>query len=139
MPDTQPGPIVVSLPVADRPTSSAFYREFLGQDPPGELQDDGEPEPLLFPLNDGVSLMLVPSGGFGWVIGDDLSVAERGHVEVLLSRAAASEDAVADAVAAAERGGGTVVTAAGQQPWGYVAVVADPDGHLWQVTAEPLG
>jgi len=139
MPDNAPAPIVVCLPVADRPTSSAFYRAFLGQDPPGEPRDDGEPEPLVFPLNDGTSLMLVPSDGFGWVIGDRHEVAERGHVEVVLSRSAESEDSVADAVAAAQRGGGSVVTVPGRQPWGYVAVVADPDGHLWQVITVPLG
>ena len=139
MPEVPKGPIMISLPVADRPTASAFYREFLGEAPPGEPQDDGEPEPLVFPLNDGVSLMLVPSGGFGWVLGDDHQVAGHGHVEVLLSTSVSSEHAIADAVAAAERGGGSVVTAPAQQPWGYVALVADPDGHLWQVITDPLG
>ena len=66
MPDSRVGSIVVSLPVADRPTSSRFYRAFLDQLPPGEPQDDGEPEPLQFWLNDGTRLMLIPRGGFGW-------------------------------------------------------------------------
>ena len=139
MPDTSPGPIIVSLPVANRPTSSAFYRAFLDRLPPGEPRDDGEPEPLVFPLNDGVSLMLVPSDGFGWVIGEAHDVASRGSVEVVLTREAESEDAVGRAVEAAERGGGTVVMPPGRRPWGYVALVADPDGHLWQVITEPLG
>jgi len=60
----------VSLPVAERPRSSAFYRAFLDRVPPGEPQDDGEPEPLEFVLDDELRLMLVPRGGFGWVVGD---------------------------------------------------------------------
>ncbi len=79
--------------------------------------------------------MLIPRGGFGWVIGEDHDVAERGTAEVIFSRKAPSQsdvDALAEVAAGA---GGSVVVPPGQQPWGYVAVVADPDGHLWQVMA----
>ena len=70
-------PFLISLPIADRPRSYAFYQEALGLEAIGELADDGVPEPLLFVLNDGVRMMLVPTGGFGWVIGDDRTVADR--------------------------------------------------------------
>jgi predicted lactoylglutathione lyase len=135
VPDKTAGSIVVSLPVADRPTSSAFYRAFLGRQPPGEPQDDGEPEPLQFWLNDGTRLMLIPRGGFGWVIGDDHQVTEAGHAEVVLSREATDEDQVGAWTHAAASAGGKVVDEPGQKPWGYVALVADPDGHLWQLIA----
>ncbi|MBM9461637.1 VOC family protein [Nocardioides sp. zg-536] len=125
--------ITVSLPIADRPASSAFYRTFLGQDPSGEPQDDGEPEPLQFVLNDGTRLMLIPTGGFAWVVGDDHPVAGPGQVEVLLSRAAASEEEVRSWCLLALSGGGRIVAEPNRQPWGYTAVVADPDGHLWQL------
>src|SRR5262245_44186016 len=36
---------------------------------------------------------------------------------------------VADAVAAAQGAGGSVVSPARESPWGLRAVVADPDGH----------
>jgi uncharacterized protein len=124
--------IVVSLPVADRPVSSTFYRAFLDRSPLGEPQEDGEPEPLQFLVNDGLRLMLIPRGGFGWVVGD-AQVASAGTVEVLLSREAPSEAAVRQLTDTAVSAGGSVVVPPGQQPWGYVAVVADPDGHLWQV------
>jgi hypothetical protein len=42
----------------------------LGLDAIGEPAQDGVPEPPQFALNDGVRLMRVPTGGFGWVIGD---------------------------------------------------------------------
>ena len=134
---TDPGPLVLSLPVADRPTSSAFYRAFLGQAPPGEAQDDGEPEPLQFLVNPGLRLMLIPKDGFGWVIGEH-EVASRGTVEMLVSREVESETAVRELTEVATSAGGTVVTAAAHQPWGYAALVADPDGHVWQIIAAPV-
>lgn len=129
--------IVVSLPIADRPRSSAFYRGFLGHDPLGEPQDDGEPEPLQFLLHDRTRLMLVPADGFDWVIGDHHRVAAPGRVEVLLGRTAADEAEVVTWSRLAAAGGGRVVVAPGHRPWGYGAVVADPDGHLWELTVEP--
>jgi uncharacterized protein len=128
-----PAAIVVSLPVADRPRSSVFYRAFLDQEPAGEPMEDGEPEPLQFIVNDGLTLMLIPRGGFGWVVGD-AEVASAGTVEVLLSREATDEAAVRRLAETAVVAGGTLLTAPGHQPWGYVAMVGDPDGHLWQVT-----
>jgi hypothetical protein len=44
-------PIVISLPIADRRTSCAFYREAFGVDPVGEPAEDGVPEPLQFDLD----------------------------------------------------------------------------------------
>src|SRR3954471_1766756 len=52
----------------DRRRSFEFYQQVLGVDAVGEQADDGVPEPLQFPLNDGVRLMLIPRGGFGWVV-----------------------------------------------------------------------
>lgn len=63
-------PLLISLPVADRGRAHAFYRDGLGLDAPGEPAKDGVPEPLLFVLNADTRLMLIPTGGFGWVIGD---------------------------------------------------------------------
>lgn len=62
-------PIVVSLPIADRRNSYRFYRDGLGLDAVGEPAEDSVPEPLQFALNDGARIMLVPTGGFSWVIG----------------------------------------------------------------------
>lgn len=59
----------VSLPIADRQRSYAFYQETLSLKPFGEPAEDGVPEPLQFRLDERTSLMLVPTGGFGWVLG----------------------------------------------------------------------
>ena len=75
------------------------------------------PEPLQFALNEGVRLMLIPTGGFGWVIGDR-EVAQPGQSECILSVMAAGE-AEADALLERARGcGAAVVTEPARQPWG---------------------
>jgi predicted lactoylglutathione lyase len=129
--------VIISLPIADRRTSFAFYRDGLGFDPIGEPAEDGVPEPLQFALNEGTRLILVPSGGFGWVIGDH-EVARPGHSECVLSLGTSSDAAVDELVALARRAGGQILTEPGQQPWGYAGTFADPDGHLWMITSEAL-
>lgn len=77
--------------------------------------------------------MLIPTGGFGWVIGGH-EVAARGQSECVLSLGVVSP---ADADAIVERAraaGGEVLTEPETQPWGYAAVFADPDGHPWMVS-----
>jgi hypothetical protein len=61
----------ISLATADRSRSLAFYRDGLGLEAFGPLADDGVPEPLQLRLASNVSLMMIPTGGFGWVAGED--------------------------------------------------------------------
>jgi predicted lactoylglutathione lyase len=129
--------VIVSLPTTDRRTSFAFYGEGLGFDAIGEPADDGVPEPLQFALNDGARLMLIPTGGFGWVIGDR-EMARRDQSECMITLGAETEAEVDGLVERARRAGGEVVTQPGQQPWGYAGAFADPDGHLWMVTSQPF-
>jgi predicted lactoylglutathione lyase len=126
-------PLVISLPIADRSTSYRFYRDGLGLDAVGELADDGIPEPLQFVVNDGLRLMLIPTGGFGWVIGRH-EVAPRGQSECLLGLGATSTEDADAIVERARAAGGEVVAEPTTQPWGYAGVFADPDGHLWMVS-----
>jgi hypothetical protein len=129
-------PFLVCLPVADRPRAAAFYRDGLGLEAGGEPADDGVPEPLLLRLNAGAELMLIPTGGFGWGVGDH-EVAAPGTSECILGIRAADEAGV-DAVVARVRAAGAVIVAGpARQPWGYEATFTDPDGHVWNVTAAP--
>jgi predicted lactoylglutathione lyase len=132
----QYAPVVVSLPIADRPTSYRFYSEGLGLDAVGEPAEDGVPEPLQFAVNDGLRIMLVPTGGFGWVIGSH-EVAGRGQSECVLSLPAATPEEATRLIERARAAGAEVVVEPEQQPWGYTGAFADPDGHLWMVVAEP--
>jgi uncharacterized protein len=129
-------PLTVSLPIADRHAAHAFYRDALGLDAVGETAEDGLPEPLQFALNEGVRLMLVPTGGFGWVIGER-EVAPPQLSECVLSIGVATDAEVDELVGRALEAGAEIVTAPARQPWGYAAAFADIDGHVWMVTSEP--
>ncbi len=126
---TSPQRVTISLPIADRVRSRDFYRDGLGLDVVGPLADDGVPEPLQFMLDQNVSLMLVPTDGFGFVIGR--AVADRGASECLLSMSFDTSADVDEAVERAVAAGAEVATPAADQPWGYSAVFTDPDGHAW--------
>ncbi|RAN73310.1 glyoxalase [Bacillus sp. SRB_336] len=129
-------PIIVSLPIADRHKAFSFYATGLGLSPVGEPADDGVPEPLQFHLNDGLRLMLIPTGGFGRVVGNR-EVAQSCASECFISITAGSESGVDELVWKAQQAGGRIVIHPSQQPWGYAGVFTDLDGHAWQVTAAP--
>ncbi|GAC1323060.1 MAG: VOC family protein [Mycobacteriales bacterium] len=129
-------PVVISLPIADRAVSYGFYRDALDLEALGELGDDGVPEPLQFVLNAGVRVMLVPRGGFGWIIAGAQS-APIGQHECLLAIGTATDSDTDALVAKAVARGAGLVTPAGQQPWGYAGAFTDPDGHIWMVRTEP--
>ncbi|HET8951700.1 MAG TPA: VOC family protein [Solirubrobacteraceae bacterium] len=129
-------PVTLALPIAERAAALAFYRDALGLEAFGAPGSDGIPEPLQFAVNEGLTLMLVPTGGFGWVIGDR-EVAEPWACECLLSLDAPDPAAVDALVARAAAAGASVVVEPAQQPWGYAGTFADLDGHLWSVVAMP--
>jgi uncharacterized protein len=124
--------MIICLPIEDRPRSYAFYQEALGLKPVGEPDEDGIPEPLQFALADDVNLMLIPTGGFGWVLGDQ-PAAPTGQSECILSLRVDSEDAVDALAAQAIAAGAKEVTAPIRKPWAYLTTFTDPDGHLWMV------
>jgi uncharacterized protein len=51
---------------------------------------------------------------------------------------AGTDAGVDELVERAQRAGAEIVTAPGQQPWGYAGAFADPDGHVWMVTSASL-
>jgi uncharacterized protein len=125
-------PIVISLPIADRPTSFRFYRDALRLEPIGEPVEDGVPEPLQFVINGGLHLMLVPTGGFGWVIGNH-KVAPHDVSECILSIEMPSSAGVDELLQQAEAAGAKIITEPTQQDWGYTGSFSDPDGHIWMI------
>lgn len=127
--------MIIALPIADRRVSHDFYRDGFGFEAIGEPAEDGVPEPLRFRLGSEVSLMLIPTGGFGWVTGGRPTAA-RGTSECLLSLPATDAAEVDALVARAVTAGAEVIMPPARQPWGYTGVVADPDGHAWQIATE---
>jgi uncharacterized glyoxalase superfamily protein PhnB len=127
----------ISLATTDRRRSLAFYSDGLGFEAFGPLADDGVPEPLQFRFGSSVSLMLIPTRGFGWVAGED-RVAPPGANECVLSVHARDEDAVRARYAAALAAGGASVYEPAQQDWNaFAAQIQDPDGHLWMILVQP--
>lgn len=124
--------IAVALPVEDRRRSADFYRAFLQSEPFGATADDGLPEPLQFRINDDTTILLIPSGGFGWVLRDARTVGAPEVVRAVVTWILGDEDSVRQAAARAEAAGAETVVAATTQPWQvFAGVIADPDGHLW--------
>jgi len=102
--------------------------------PIGEPADDGVPETLQFRLDERTALMLIPTGGFAWVLGNR-DIAPSGVSEVMMSMAAGSAEEVSTVVGRMRREGGEVLAEPTQQDWGFAGVAADPDGHAWQIIA----
>jgi predicted lactoylglutathione lyase len=122
----------VCLPTKNRVASHAFYTalKFVAV---GELGDDGLPEALQFEVSSGLRIMLIPTRGFGWVIGDRKR-APRGTHECLVAIGLPTDAAVDRLMRRAQEAGATIVFEAGKQMWGYGGAFTDPDGHLWQVS-----
>lgn len=125
--------MIIALPIADRARSFAFYAEGLDLDAFGPVAEDGIPEPLRFDVQ-GTHVMLVPTGGFGWITGGRETAAPDVS-ECLLGLGVDTDREVDDLVARAAEAGAKVVAKPERRPWGYTGVFADPDGHLWQVRA----
>jgi len=124
--------VTIALPIADRQRSYAFYGAGLGFDVPGEPYEDGVPEPLRLALGESVRVMLIPTGGFGWVLsGRDQAAA--GQSECILALSLPTRADVDDLIARAAAAGAVIVREPGEQPWGYDGAFADPDGHVWQI------
>jgi uncharacterized protein len=122
----------VCLPIADRSASHTFYTA-LGFSAFGDPADDGLPEPLQFQISGGLRLMLIPRGGFGWMIGDRKR-SPKGTHECQFLIALPTRAEVDDLLRRAHEAGADTVFGGGEQQWGYSGAFADPDGHQWQVT-----
>jgi predicted lactoylglutathione lyase len=128
--------LVIALPTADRSRAYAFAQA-LGLETPGELAEDGVPEPLRVQLNEHASVMYVPTGGFGWIT-DGRATAEPGTSECLLSLQVGMITEVDNLVGRVEAAGGRVVSGPEQKSWGYTGTFTDPDGHLWEAIVSAI-
>ncbi|MBT2502828.1 VOC family protein [Curtobacterium sp. ISL-83] len=133
----------ITLAVADVARSAVFYRELLGLEgsgvigteyPATETQAGGTT--AMFTLDDGLivsvygrddlakdsgaTLATAPSSAIGHFVGS------RAEADAFLERARAA--------------GATMLAAPYTRPWGmYSGFFQDPDGHLWEVVANPGG
>lgn len=124
-------PLTIALPIADRQRSFEFYGAGLGFTVPGEPDKDGVPEPLRVAFGDKVRVMLIPTEGFGWVLGER-NAAEGGHSECILNLTLPTRADVDDLLARAASAGAEIIRRPSEVSWGYEGSFADPDGHVWQ-------
>jgi predicted lactoylglutathione lyase len=122
----------VCLPIKNRRASHDFYTA-LGFVTVGELGEDGLPEPLQFEVSVGLRVMLIPSHGFGWVIGGRKRSPRDAH-ECVVVIGLATDDPVDELMRRAQDAGAKVAIEPGNQQWGYVGAFADPDGHMWHLS-----
>ena len=128
--------VVIALPTADRRRAHAFAQT-LGLETPGELAEDGVPEPLRVQLNEHAALMYVPTGGFGWITAGRVT-ADPSSSECLLSLQVDSDTEVDDIIGRVEAAGGRVTSSPEQKTWGYTGTFIDPDGHLWEAVVSAI-
>lgn len=128
--------LVIALPTADRSRAYAFAQA-LGLETPGDLAEDGAPEPLRVQLNALASVMYVPTGGFGWITAGR-ATTERGKSECLLGLQVGTTAEVDDLVGRVEAAGGRVASGPEQKAWGYTGTFTDPDGHLWEAIVSAI-
>ena len=128
--------IVIALPTADRSRACAFALA-LGLETPGDLAEDGVPEPLRVQLNEKAAVMYVPTGGFGWIT-NGRATAGPGTSECLLSLQVDTIGEVDSLIGKVEASGGHVVLGPEQKSYGYTGTFTDPDGHLWEAIVSAI-
>ena len=122
----------VTLATGDQDRSCLFYETFLGS--PARRDGSGV---IYFPL-EGSWLALFPRGELARYCGVD--GAGQGFEGVTLSVNLDSPEAVDAAAHRARTAGATLVREPGPVSWGgYIAWIADPDGHLWELVFNPKG
>lgn len=121
---------LVTLPVADRDRSRAFYVDGLGWQPVFDAADV-----LMFRVGERLVLSLWDRAGFEAEVGP-LRAGE-GHPPVALAHNVATEPEV-DAIVERARATGAQVREPRRREWGgYSGYVFDPDGVPWEIAVNP--
>ena len=133
----EPTRVTISIPTHDLARAFEFYRKGLGLPLATDAPEGEMPEPAEFRLDANTHLMIVPVGGFKYVLGRRTAVASPDMSECILSFALATNADVDHWAERACAAGATVESPAQQLPWGYAVTLRDPDGHLWMLTVPP--
>jgi predicted lactoylglutathione lyase len=123
----------VALPVENRVTAHAFYSALGFATVGDELEKDGLPEPLQFEISAGMRIMLIPTVGFGWLLGGRKRAARGAHGSAFVI-ARPTDKAVDTLIRRAREAGAKIVSEPTLHRWGYAGTFVDPDGHLWLVS-----
>lgn len=133
----------ITLAVADVERSAAFYRALLGVEGSGVI---GTEYPATETTAGGTTAM--------FTLDDGLIVSVYGHQDMAkdssvtlattpsstIGHFVGSQQQVDDFLERARAAGATMLDAPYTRPWGmYSGFFQDPDGHLWEVVANPGG
>lgn len=120
---------LVTLGVADIDRSRTFYRA-LGWETAVDMD-----EFAVFRTG-GALLALYPIGDLSRDLGEEVPSGHPRRTTTAIN--VGSPEEVDQAVAEALAAGASLLAAPGAAPWGgYTAIVADPDGHAWEVAHNP--
>ncbi len=121
--------MIVALPVADLERSHRFYREGLGVD---ASEIDGGMFVIELP---NLSLFLMSQQDYAGYAERAGSATSGAPVPggCIFSAAMGSRAEVDEAVAGAERTGGSIPGPARELDGGYLGYLSDPDGHVWEL------
>jgi len=133
----------ITLAVADVARSAEFYRALLGIDGSGVIgteypatETEAGGTTAMFTLDDGVIVSVYGRDDMAKDSGVSLATAPSSTIGHFV-------DSQADAEAFLERAraaGATMLAAPYTRPWGmWSGFFQDPDGHLWEVVANPGG
>jgi len=133
----------ITLPVADVARSAEFYRALLGIDGSGVIgteypatDTEAGGTTAMFTLDDGLIVSVYGRDDMAKDSGTVLATAPSSTIGHFV-------DSQADAEAFLDRAraaGATMLAAPYTRPWGmWSGFFQDPDGHLWEVVANPGG
>jgi uncharacterized protein len=133
----------ITLAVADVARSAEFYRALLGIDGSGVIgteypatETDAGGTTAMFTLDDGLIVSVYGRDDMAKDSGVSLATAPSSTIGHFVDSQADAEAFLGRARAA----GATMLAAPYTRPWGmWSGFFQDPDGHLWEVVANPGG
>jgi predicted lactoylglutathione lyase len=120
---------ILTLPSSDLQRSLRFYRDGLGLPTEGVAAPEYGGSHILFPLENGLSLVLFDRAELGKLTPGGAPQAGG----AILSYPAESREEVDSVIAAAVGAGGTSAGETIEESFGYHGHFRDPDGNLWEV------
>jgi uncharacterized protein len=123
----------ITIAVTDLKKSVDFYKIGLGL--PSKGIQDGNEEHCLFELDDKFSLVLYRRKEFlALTANPNQKVNSAGFI---ISHNARNKNEVDSILQNALNAGATQIGQVQDEPWGYSAGFADPDGHQWEIVYMP--
>lgn len=123
----------ITLAVNDLKISVDFYKNAFGF--PTKGIQDGNEEHCMFELDDKLNLVLYRRQEFLTLAANPTQIEK--SAGFILSHNAQSREQVDEILQSALQAGASQIGKTQDEPWGYSASIADPDGHQWEIVFMP--